>query len=283
MNRCLFFVLLALSNFSLATTVDKQPPQRLVSLSPHITELVFAAGGGERLVAVDSYSDWPIEVKQLPKIGDAFTLNIEYLVSLEPDLVFVWESGTSTEKVSQLERLNIPVSFIEPNGMNSIADDIERIGRLLGTATQAKKAAAEYRIQIDKLRREYVGKKVISLFYQVDEFPLYTIGGRHIVNEAIRLCGGHNVFDNHVAIAPPVSVEAVIKKNPQLIVASASSPEIQRRIHNQWKPLAFIPAVNNGQIAFVKPDWINRSGPRFPEGVSELCEVIGRAREKLKH
>lgn len=272
------FVTLFSASTSLVVAQEAKYPQRLVSLSPHITELVFAAGAGKKLIAVDKYSDWPIEAKALPKIGDAFTLNVEYLSRLKPDLVLIWGSGTSTDKVSQIQRLGIPLAVLEPAGITSIADDIEKLGRMLGTTAIATKRAEKYKKEVEKLSAKYQNKTRVPLFYQIDEYPLYTVGRGHVISDAISLCGGNNIFESLAAIAPPVSKEAVIAKMPLLIIGTAKNAETQRRIRDSWSPLTFLPAVAKGNIRFVNPDFLGRAGPRFSLGISELCQAIDSVR-----
>jgi iron complex transport system substrate-binding protein len=240
--------------------------------------MVFAVGAGSKLIAVDNYSDWPKETSTLAKVGDAFSLNVEYLAKLKPDLVLVWGSGTSAEKVSQLRRLNISLMQLEPRGVLSVADDMEMLGNLFGTEATAKKAAASYRHDIQELSDRYSGKAEVPLFYQIDEYPLYTIGGNHIISEAIVLCGGRNVFDDLSAIAPPVSKESVVARKPQLIVGTPKEPSARTRIAANWASMPFVPAVRNGNIQFIDPDLITRAGPRLPKGIAQLCEAIHSAR-----
>jgi iron complex transport system substrate-binding protein len=277
LKKAAFFILAILLQAK-AHPHNQTTPQRVISLSPHITEMVFAVGAGSSLIAADNYSDWPKETRSLPKVGDAFSLNVEYLAKLKPDLVLVWRSGTSAEKVSQLRRLNIPLMQLEPSGVLSVADDMEMLGRLFGTETMAKKAAASYRHDIQQLSDRYSGKTKVSLFYQIDEYPLYTIGGNHIISEAIALCGGRNVFDDLSAIAPPVSKEAVLVRQPQLIVGTPKEKSARIRIAADWASMPFIPAVRRGNIQFLDPDLITRAGPRLPKGIAQLCRAIHSAR-----
>lgn len=268
---------LLLSVFA-APVVATSSPNRVVSLSPHITELVFAAGAGDHLIAVDKYSDWPEEATTLPVIGDAYTLNAEHLLSLQPDLVLLWESGTSPDKLKQIQRLNIPFELFEPDGMMSIADDIERIGRLFGTQGQARRAAETYREEIRNEVEKNLNKQKVTVFHQVDEYPLYTSGHGHIIDQAITACGGVNIFSDLSAIPPPVSVEAVIARKPALIVATVKDLAARKRINQSWSKLSFLPAVANKQVKFVDPDLLTRPSPRFALGLKALCLVIDQAR-----
>lgn len=255
-----------------------ESPQRVISLSPHITELVFAAGGGNRLVAVDNYSDWPAQTASLPKVGDAFSLNIEHLVSLKPDLVLIWGSGTNSEKKSQLDRVNIPTLSFEPSGLESIADDIETLGVLFKTSSTAERSAGRYRSDIKRLSEEYAALSTVTTFYQIQEQPLYTIGGGHLISEAISLCGGINIFADLTEIAPPVNKEALITRKPQLIVSAQKNDADKNRVRKSWAKMPFIPAVAKGNIRFVNPDLLTRPGPRLALGIEELCVAIQSAR-----
>ena len=215
-----------------ATMVACAPPEppsptgavatRIVSLAPHLTELVYAAGAGDKLVATIEYSDYPPEAELLPRIGHAFRIDFESLALLEPDLVLAWSTGTSAENIRRLRELNYRVVAIETQTLDDVARDLLVIGELAGTDDVARLRAAEFRAEIDKLRERYQGQSPRSVFFQISLEPLYTVTGSHIINDVIELCGGANIFAELGGVAPPVSVEAVIAAQPDVILGAAS-------------------------------------------------------------
>jgi iron complex transport system substrate-binding protein len=263
-----------------AVKLDK-PAARIVSLAPHVTELVYAAGAGERLVAAVDFSDYPAAAKQLPRLGNASHVDIERIVTLAPDLVIGWKTGNNPGDIDKLEQLGIPVYVTETGTLSQIASEIENIGDLAGTQPIASETAADFRRRLDELRRRYAGREPVRVFYQIWERPLMTINDRHFIADSIRLCGGRNVFAAIEPIAPAVSVEAVIAADPQVIVSSASNEEGDSRLA-AWRRWKTITAVRLGNLFTIPPDVIERPTPRILGGVTQLCELLDRARIQLK-
>lgn len=265
-----------------ATGVDEvavsldEPAGRIVSLAPHITELLFTAGAGDRLVGAVEHSDYPPAAEKVPRVGDAFRIDLERITSLEPDLVVAWESGNPADAVTSLRELGIPVLVTEVHGLDDIPDLLSTLGGLAGSPAPARKAAASFREEIDELRNRYSDREPVRVFYQATAQPLYTIGGRHVINQAIRLCGGRNVFAAENALAPSVGEESVIAAAPEMIVAGAQPDEPEPL--ERWRQWDSIPAVAAGHLYRIDADRINRSTTRLADGVAELCGVLERAR-----
>lgn len=265
-----------------ATGVDEvaisldEPAGRIVSLAPHITELLFTAGTGDRLVGAVEHSDYPAAAEKVPRVGDAFRIDLERIASLEPDLVVAWESGNPADAVTSLRELGIPVLVTEVHGLDDIPDLLTTLGELAGSPGPARKAAASFREEIDELRGRYSDREPVRVFYQATAQPLYTIGGRHVINQAIRLCGGRNVFAAENALAPSVGEESVIAAAPEMIVAGAQPDEPEPL--ERWRQWDSIPAVAAGHLYRVDADRLNRSTTRLATGAAELCRVLERAR-----
>ncbi len=168
--------------------------QRVISVAPHVTELLYAAGGGSKIVGAVSYSDYPPEAKQLPRVGDNKSLDLERIVALKPDLIVVWRHGNAQRQLDRLRELHIPLFFSEPHRPDDIAVSLTKLGQLLGTSSTADAAAAAYRRDIANLRAQYAKRPAVSVFYQVWDQPLMTLNGEHMVSDVIALCGGRNVF-----------------------------------------------------------------------------------------
>jgi iron complex transport system substrate-binding protein len=267
------------------TVTLAQPAARVISLAPHTTELVYAAGGGARLVGAVSYSDYPPEANALPRVGSNSALDLERIVALRPELIVVWRHGNDTRQLDKLRALGIPLFVSEPHKVDDVATNLERLGTLLGTESTARAAAQRYRDEIARLRARYAARPVVSVFYQVWDRPLLTLNGAHIVSDAIALCGGRNVFGELSARVPTVSVEAVVAANPEAIVtaakgATAPSPDAPLPDLARWRAWPRMTAVARGNLFAIDGDLINRPGPRLAEGIDALCRDLETARAK---
>lgn len=263
------------------TVTLPRPAQRVVTLAPHVTELVFAAGGGARIVGVVSYSDYPPAAKSIPQVGDNRQVDIERVLALKPDLIVVWLHGNAERQTEQLRQLGIPLFYSEPRKLDDIAGSIQRIGRLLGTDQSAQAAATELRRKLEKLRAQYQNRPPVRTFYQVWDKPLYTLNGQHIVSDALRLCGGENVFANMTVTAPNVSIEAVLQQDPEAIVSGDQRNQSSGGV-KLWQPYTTMTAVRRGNLFSLDGDLLSRAGPRMIDGAAALCEKLELARQHRK-
>ncbi len=261
-----------------AVTVAK-PAQRIISLSPHVTELLFAVGGGARIVGTMNFSDYPEEAKKIPVIGSNSQIDIEKVLSLKPDLLVVWQSGNTARQLEQLAHLGIPIFYSEPKKMEDIATNLTRLGQLLGTEAAAQVAAQSFRSKLAHLASEYSKKPPVKVFIQIWDKPIYTLGGNHIVNDAINLCGGENIFASQKTVAPSVSTEAVLQANPEVIIGGSQYDPADKGI-NIWKPYKTMLAVKQGNMVTMEGESLTRSGPRMVDGAKTLCEKIDQARQR---
>jgi iron complex transport system substrate-binding protein len=253
-----------------------RPAQRIVSLAPHITELVFAAGAGDKLVGVVDYSDFPAQARLLPKIGDSFRVDYEEIALSDPDLILTWESGTPREVSERLQTLGYRVVELEPDSIEDIVAELERVGELAGTAEIAAERASIMRMEIAALRARYAGGEALTVFFQVSAEPLFTVAGAHVINEILELCGGRNIFAGLPGIAPPVSTESVLAAAPDVILATVQDDD--ETWMQSWTVWHQLPAVAAGNLYSVDRDLITRSGPRIIEGMRQVCEALARAR-----
>lgn len=255
-------------------TVQK-PAQRVISLAPHVTELLFAAGGGSQVVGVVSYSDFPEEAKKIPQIGSNRELDLERIMALKPDLIVVWRHGSSERQIEEVRRLGVPIFHSEPQKLEDIPDSVAKLGQLMGTDVVAKPTAARLRAQLADLRTRYANRPVVRSFYQVWDRPLYTLNGKHIVSDALHLCGGENIFASLAVTAPVVSTEAVLQENPEAIFATAEKNYGGVSI---WKQYGSLTAVRNNNLFTIDGQLLNRAGPRMIAGAAQLCEKLELAR-----
>lgn len=256
-----------------------RPAQRVVALAPHAAEMLFAAGGGASVVGVVRYSDFPAGAKALPQVGDYTQIDIERVVALKPDLLVVWASGNNARQLAQLRQLGIPMFFSEPTRLDDIATTVLRLGRLVGTDAAAEAVAARFRRQIAALAARYAKAGTVRVFYQVWDKPLYTVNGRQIVSDAIRLCGGENVFAHETAKAPQVGVESVLNANPEAIIVGRPYDAADTGL-GIWKPFPALLAVQRNNLFTVNDQLLVRPGPRMSEGTAELCEKLALARQR---
>jgi iron complex transport system substrate-binding protein len=244
-----------------------------------VTELIFAAGGGARIVGAMNFSDYPAAARTIPPIGTNSQIDLERVVALRPDLLVVWQSGNTARQVEQLASLGIPVFHSEPRKLDQVADSLLRFGRLLGTEPQAQAAAAAYRARIAGLARRYGARPPVRVFYQIWDRPLYTLNGNQIVSDAIRLCGGQNVFAGLSVVAPEVSVEAVLQQDPEAIVGGDQHDPADRGL-SIWKRYGAMTAVRRGNLFTLAGELLTRPGPRIAEGAADLCEKLEQARQR---
>lgn len=261
-------------------TLDK-PAQRIISLAPHATELLFAVGAGAQIVGVSDYSDYPEQAKKIPSLGNIFALDLERVIALKPDLVVVWGTGNAKLLSSKLRDNHVTVFESEPHDFETIATSLERLAVLSGTDAIGKQAAVKFRTRLETLRQTYQlkqGQKTVSVFYQIWQKPLMTLNDQHLVSSAIRLCGGTNIFGNLKEISPTVSLEAVLSLNPQAIIASSGE---KQDVLADWLQFPRLFAVNKSNLFIIDGNWINRSGPRILDGVESLCKNLNIARSRL--
>ncbi|MEX3931090.1 cobalamin-binding protein [Paraburkholderia phymatum] len=260
-----------------------QPAQRVISLAPHVTEMIYAAGGGAKLVGAVSYSDYPPEAKQLPRVGDNKSLDLERIVALKPDLIVVWRHGNAQRQIDRLRELHIPLYFSEPHHLDDIAVTLTKLGQLLGTSQAADAAARAWRDDIAGLRARYSTQPGVSVFYQVWDEPLMTLNGEHMISDVIALCGGRNVFAKLEPLVPTVSTEAVLAANPEVILTAApgaTKPDRPLPSLDRWKAWPGMTAVARNNLFAIDGDLINRPAPRLAQGAAQLCKDLDIARSR---
>lgn len=258
-----------------------QPAQRIISLAPHITELLYAAGAGKRIVGVVDYSDFPAAAKKIERIGNYSAIDLERIVVLKPDLIIAWHSGNPKPAMRKLEQLGIPVFYSDPHTMQDIASSIMRFGVLAGTQPAARKAAQGFQRQLRQLTTRYAGRSTVTVFYEIWNQPMTTVNGQHLISEVIKICGGHNVFAGLASLAPTVAVEPVLAANPQVIIASSNDGKMPGWLLD-WKRWSTLDAVRYDNLYYINWDYINRLSPRILKGVQGVCEALDSARDHLR-
>ena len=267
-------------------------PQRIITLAPHLSELVDAAGGSERLVSVSAFSNLPESVKQLPITSDARSIDLEKMKSLRPDLIIYWRGGTSESQIQSIKKtFNKDVQFIsvQPKKLSDIATDIETIGKALGTDSVAKKNADALRSKIVELstkqqstkqqntNQKNTSARKVRVFYQVWAQPLMTLNQDHIIGDIIQRCGGEQLFANEKVLVPTVSREAVIKANPEVIFTAVDSTKMKTD-WSMWSSFPQLAVTKNMAFIDLDGDIISRPSPRIMQGAQKICAEINQVR-----
>lgn len=253
----------------------QQPARRIIALTPHLTELVFAAGAGARLVGVARFSDYPAAAKLLPVVSDAVQFDLERILALKPDLVLAWQSGTPPGAVNRLERLGFPVFVSDAARLDDIARNLDAIATLAGTLPESATARAAFRSELQALREQRFPGPPVRVFYEIWPRPLMTVNRMHVISDVIGLCGGINVFGSLEVLTPEVSREALLVARPEVALGGGSADgaeEFAARWAAQAPPL-------NSILAFrIPPDLIQRPTPRLMEGARRVCAHLDDAR-----
>lgn len=258
--------------------LDK-PAARIVSLAPHITELLFAAGAGDKVVGAVQYSDYPEAAKKIPRVGGYTSIDMEKVAALKPDLVIAWKSGNRDAHLGKLRALGIPVFINEPRKIDDVAKSLAQIGKLAGTEAAGDAAAQSFRKRHAALAARYSSRPPVRVFYEAWNRPLMTVNGEHLIADVIRLCGGDNVFAKLPMLAPTIDVEAVLAASPEAIVASGMG-EARPEWLDDWRQWTKLPAVARGNLFYIPPDRIQRHTPRILDGAERLCGQLEEARAR---
>lgn|SRR5512138_27517 len=252
---------------------------RIISLAPNLTELAYAAGAGDRLVATVEYSDYPEAALAIPRIGDAFRVDMERVLELRPDVVLAWESGTPVPTIERLRKLGVTVEIISTQTLDQVPIALRRLGELAGTQSAAETAAKRFEDELASLRDEYRNRTSITVFLEVNDRPLYTVNGHHIISEIATLCGGANVFEALRDLAPAVGIEAVIAVDPEAILSTDSTVTDAMA---QWRRWDALTAVRAGNVFTLPSDELMRATPRLASGARIMCQTLDTARANLK-
>jgi iron complex transport system substrate-binding protein len=256
------------------------PAKRIITLAPNLAELLFAAGAGTQLKAVVEYSKFPTQVAQLPRVGDAFRIDLERILQYEPDLVIAWKSGNSQTALQKLKQLGITVWQIEITRPGDIAEVVENMSRAAGTEAEGVVVAGQLRDRLMRLRQQNSDKTPVDYFYQIAARPLYTVNGQHIISRSLEVCGGVNVFSDLLALAPQISRESVILANPQAMIApetSGEAPALQG-----WQEWPRLQAVQNNSMIYLPADEISQATPRLLDSIELACKLLDKVRARLQ-
>ena len=276
-------ILLSFASFegyAINTSSDQDETMKIVTLSPHLAEMIYELGSESSLVGVSSYTDYPESAKSIPRIGDAFILDLERMALLDPDIILAWESGTPKKVVEELDNLGYQLEIIKSKNLNEISTALSQIGQIIGKQKQASIIIKEYSDQLKDLKEEYKNKKKVTVFFQIDQQPLFTIGGNHFISEMIEVCAGINVFLELEQLAPSVSVESVIARDPQVMMSMAKGNSQDK--FQSWKKFGNMSANKYDNFYYLHSDALERPTTRIISAGEELCKKLEEARSKLE-
>ncbi|MEK6731694.1 MAG: cobalamin-binding protein [Pseudomonadota bacterium] len=256
----------------------KTPARKIVTLAPNLTEIAFAAGAGKYIIGVSAFSDFPLAAKKLPILSSYHDIDIESLLKLQPDLIIVWQAGNMVIGLDRLKQFHIPIYVAKFDKILDVTKVMLDMGRLAGTGSVAQKQAKIFNDNYQRLYKKYARRKPVSVFYQISEYPLMTLNRHTSVGQVIQLCGGRNIFDQTMGLAPAVSVSSVLQADPQLILLSNQTQEPSDWV-KQWTQYSELTAVKHHHIYVVNADWVERYGPRMIKGIQAICQDIQEARQ----
>lgn len=289
-QRIAAWLLITLSGTSYAASIEviddlkhpvqlTAPAQRIISLAPHITELLYAVGAGDAIVGAVDYSDYPPPASRLPRVGGYNGFDIEAIAALHPDLIIAWRSGNPSPSLASLERLRIPIFFSEPREIEDVATSLERFGILTGHVQQGTNAAADFRRHLATLQQRYKSVARVTVFYEVWNHPLMTVNNQHLISKVLGLCGGDNIFGTLPALVPQPDIEAVLQRDPQVIMTGDAGNK-HEEFQKYWQRWPSLQAVRNHQLYQVSADLLQRHGPRILDGAEQVCRVLDTVRAR---
>jgi len=254
---------------------------RVVTLAPHLAELVCAAGACDQLVATVRHSDYPEPVRRLPLVGDAFTLSAEAVLAQKPDLILAWSGGTPEGLIAQLRRTGVPLWSLRVETLDDIATAVEQIGARLGTETQARAAAHRYSARIGQLRSTHQGLPPLRVLYQIGQDPAYTINRHSPISQVLALCGAQNVFADLPTLSAAIGHESLLAAQPDAVVWGGGADDAA--ITAFWRQWPQVPAVRWNGLLALNADLLVRPTPRMADGAEQLCAALDALRERRAH
>lgn len=256
-----------------------RPARRIVSLAPHLTELAFAAGAGDRLVGVVRDSDFPPQARTIPQIGDAAGADFERIIALQPDLVLAWGSGNRISVVERLRQLGFPVLVLEPRRLEDIPRHLRMLGALAGTNAQAETSARAFSDRSKKLRATYQRGSPVDVMFELWHRPIMTINDDHMIGDVLRMCGARNVFADLPQLATEVSLEQVLVRDPDAIVVGSEAAGAGMA---DWKDYPYLKAVKRRRVYTVSADLITRQTPRILDAAEQICADLESLRSEVR-
>ena len=253
------------------TVVLAEPAGKIVSLTPHLTELLFSLGVGDRIEATVDFSDYPEAALNIPRLGNAFSVSVEAVIEQSPDLIVAWMTGGNHRTFEQLRALGYPVFVNEASSLVGIAVAVQQLGILVGKPERGLELAENFRVDLERLRQSSSGAGSPKVFFQISDAQLYTVNSQHLIGQAIEVCGAENIFSDVEFFVPMVSYESVVERNPDVLVVSSPYPGYKSAWDDRWNDLGW-----GGRVRTIDASLITRPSLRMLEGIKMLCETLGQ-------
>ena len=257
------------------------PPQRIVSLAPGTTEMLFLAGAGAHVIATVDFAEDPPAARAVPRIGDSNAIDLERLTLLHPDVVVVWPGGNNPAQIAQIAALGFPLYRQQLDSLADIGPSLRRLGELAGTRAAANAAADRVELELADLRRQFASRARVRVLLQVWNHPIYTVGGSQLLSDALRVCGAENIFGDLNVPGPAVTLEAVVARDPAAIVAAAPVSSAREWL-DDWRKFPHLRAVRAGNLIVFEDQRLTRLGPSILPATRALCGVIEQARVRAQ-
>ena len=258
-----------------------EPANTIVTLSPHASELVYSAGAGAKIIATVEHSDFPEQAKRIPRIGNAYSINIEKIINLNPDIIIAWSGGNNLKEIAKLQELGLKIYFSDIKSFQNISEDIINIGLIAGSEKISRMNAEKFNQSINTLRTRFSNKNKVRVFYQLWHDPLMTINKTHFIHQSIALCGGINVFANSPVQVSQVNIESVIHARPDILVAAIKESPGEPLIAFNWTEKIPPSLSFSSEFFTLDPDLLHRPTVRLARGTALLCETLSKHRLKL--
>jgi len=270
-------VIVVITLFGAAFSVSAETAKRIVALSPHAVELLFAIGAGDNIVGTVEYADFPVEAQRIPRIGSYHGIQVERLISLNPDLIVAWKSGNKMADLNKLHSLGYRIFYTHPQNIAQISKDLVALGEITGNVSQAETQSSQLAEWHQSIKAKYGNRRPVKVFYQLWHDPLRTVGEGRWLNSLISDCRGENIFAGSGSDYPQVSMESVIKINPEVIIVPHHSGHVGAKtaLWNGWEE---VDAVRLKRVFTLNGDLLHRFSPRALDGLELLCELIDQGR-----
>lgn len=255
--------------YSLAEQQPSENPSRIISLAPHTTELVYGLGAGDRLVAVSDFSDFPSDAKQLPSVASFQGVNFEQILRLKPDLIVAWQGGNKPQDLNRLAAMGMTMFYSSPQTPKDIAEEIIILGDILGLQANAKRISQSMLQRLASIRKKYATEQQIPVFYYMWATPLMSVGKGAWANQLLSYCGAKNIFVDAIVPYPEVSMEQVLTRQPQFLIAAMNTKVNIAESH--WSSVR---GLIKAPVITVNPDLLHRFTPRLIDGLVDMCEKL---------
>ena len=247
----------------------KSNPERIISLSPHLTELLFSLGVGEKIVATVAHADHPAAAKKIPRLGNAFSLSVEAIIELSPDLILAWSTGGNQTTLARLRELGYVIYVNEVGNLEGIGYSAARLGALVGELETGLQLESEYLQELSMIRSSEKSESGFKVFFQISDKQLYTVNGAHLIGQSISVCGGQNIFGDLPLSVSMVSLESVVDADPDRVIVARPYEGFVTSWSDTWRRLGW-----DSRVRYIDASLVTRPSLRMIEGIKSMCKSI---------